>query len=56
MILVRSIRLSLYGAALATTALFALPASAQSNDEARIKKLEAEVRALQRKGGFVFQG
>lgn len=53
MTLARTIRLTIGSAALATTALAALPAMAQDNPEARIKKLEAEVRALQRK---VFPG
>ena len=34
--------------ALAATGLTAMPAAAQDNPEARIRKLEAEVRALQR--------
>ena len=44
--LARTLRLAIGSAALATTALAALPAVAQDNPEARIKKLEAEVRAL----------
>ena len=49
----RTIKLALGGVALATTALTAVPAGAQDDAAARIKKLEAEVRALQRK---VFPG
>ena len=49
----RSIRLTLGAAALGATALTAIPAVAQDNSETRIRKLEAEVRALQRK---VFPG
>ena len=49
----RSIRLTLGATALAATALTAVPAAAQDNSEVRIRKLEAEVRALQRK---VFPG
>lgn len=49
----RTIRLTLGAAALAASALTAVPAVAQDSAEARIKKLEAEVRALQRK---VFPG
>ena len=46
------IALALVGSALVGTALYA-PAFAQSDSDVRIKKLEAEVRALQRK---VFPG
>lgn len=49
----RTIRLAIGSMALAGSALTALPAVAQDDSEARIKKLEAEVRALQRK---VFPG
>ena len=45
--------MTLGSAALAATTFAALPAAAQDNSEVRIRKLEAEVRALQRK---VFPG
>lgn len=53
MTLARTIRLSIASAALGATALTAMPVSAQENGEQRIRKLESEVRALQRK---VFPG
>ena len=53
MTIARSIRLTIASAALGATALTAVPVLAQDNDETRIRKLEAEVRALQRK---VFPG
>ena len=49
----RRIKFLLGGVVLASTALTAVPAAAQEDAAARIKKLEAEVRALQRK---VFPG
>lgn len=48
-----TIRAVFISGALASTALVAAPVAAQDNSDARIKKLEAEVRALQRK---VFPG
>ena len=52
MIARRARALGLGGIAMALAAT-SMPATAQDNDETRIRKLEAEVRALQRK---VFPG
>ena len=49
----RSVRAFGLGAIALTLAATSMPAAAQDNDETRIRKLEAEVRALQRK---VFPG
>ena len=49
----RTIRIATASIALGATALTAMPALAQDDSEQRIRKLESEVRALQRK---VFPG
>ena len=48
MIFWQASRAALTGMMLAGTIAISVPASAQSNDEARLRKMEAEIRALQR--------